>query len=93
MKKIAEMLLLLIFFLLLLISAIFPIFTANNFWPFIFAIAFVYNIIYLEDLSPENGLLINTTTRTKMNIFVIGKDNTQNGALFLIGHDFYPRMP
>ena len=46
MKKIAEMLLLLIFFLLLLISAIFPIFTANNFWPFIFAIAFVYNIIY-----------------------------------------------
>ena len=28
-----------------------------------------------------------------MNSFVIGKDNTQNGALFLIGHDFYSRMP
>ena len=42
MKKVAEMLLLLIFFLLLLISAIFLIFTANDFWSFIFAIAFVY---------------------------------------------------
>ena len=65
MKKIAEMLLLLIFFLLLLISAIFPIFTANNFWPFIFAIAFVYNNIYLEDLSPENGLLIEYDNQNK----------------------------
>ena len=65
MKKIAEMLLLLIFFLLLLISAIFPIFTANNFWPFIFAIAFLYNIIYLEDLSPENGLLIEYDNQNK----------------------------
>ena len=52
MKKVAEMLLLLIFFLLLLISAIFLIFTANNFWSFIFAIAFVYIFTYLEDLSP-----------------------------------------
>ena len=52
MKKVAEMLLLLIFFLLLLISAIFLIFTANNFWSFIFAIASVYIFTYLEDLSP-----------------------------------------
>ena len=52
MKKVAEMLLLLIFFLLLLISAIFLIFTANNFWSLIFAIAFVDIFSYLEDLSP-----------------------------------------
>ena len=50
-RRLAEMLLLLIFFLLLLISAIFLIFTANNFWSFIFAIAFVYIFTYLEDLS------------------------------------------
>ena len=52
MKKVAEMLLLLIFFLLLLISAIFLIFTADNFWSVNFAIAFVYIFTYLEDLSP-----------------------------------------
>ena len=52
MRRLAEMLLLLIFLLLLLILAIFPIFTANNFWSFIFAIAFVYISTYLEDLSP-----------------------------------------
>ena len=40
MKKVAEMSL--IFFILLIISAIFFIFTAKNFWSFIFAIAFVY---------------------------------------------------
>ena len=28
-----------------------------------------------------------------MNNFLIGNDNTQNGAFFPIGHDFYPRMP
>ena len=48
-KKFVEMLFVAI--LLLLISAIFHIFTANNFWSFIFAIAFVYNFIFLEDLS------------------------------------------
>ena len=52
MRRTAEMLLLLIFPLLLLISAIFLIFTANNFSSFIFAIAFVYIFTYLEDLSP-----------------------------------------
>ena len=52
MRRLAEMLLLLIFLRLLLISAIFLIFTANNFWSFIFAIAFVYIFTYLEDLSP-----------------------------------------
>ena len=51
-KKIAEMLILLIFFILLLISAIFLIFTANKFWLFIFAIAFLCIFNYLEDLSP-----------------------------------------
>ena len=51
-QKIAEMLILLVFILLLLISAIFLIFTAKNFWSFIFAIAFVYIFTYLEDLSP-----------------------------------------
>ena len=52
MKKVAEMLLLLILFLLLFISAIFLIFTANNFWSLNFAIAFVYIFSYLEYLSP-----------------------------------------
>ena len=52
MRRLAEMLLLLIFLLLLLISAIFLTFTANNFWSFIFAIAFVYIFTYLEDLIP-----------------------------------------
>ena len=52
MKRLAEMLLLLIFLLLSLISTIFLIFTANNFWSFIFAIAFVNIVTYLEDLSP-----------------------------------------
>ena len=52
MKKIAGMLILLIFFLLLVISAIFLIFTANNFWSFIFAIVFVGIFTYLEDLNP-----------------------------------------
>ena len=40
------MLLLLIFLLFLVISAIFLIFTADNFWSFIFAIAFVYNFLF-----------------------------------------------
>ena len=52
MRKLAEMLLLSFFLLLLLISAIFLIFTANNFWSFVFAIAFVYIFTYLEDLNP-----------------------------------------
>ena len=52
MRRLAEMLLLLIFLLLLLIWAIFLIFTANNSWSFIIAIAFVYIFTYLEDLSP-----------------------------------------
>ena len=52
MRRLAEMLLLIIFLLLLLISAKFPIFTANNFWSFIFAIAFVFIFTYLEDLKP-----------------------------------------
>ena len=46
------MLLLLIFILLLLILAIFLIFTANNFWSFIFA--YVYIFTYLEDLKGES---------------------------------------
>ena len=50
---------------MLLISAIFFIFTANNFWPFIFAIAFKYIMIYLENLSPENGLLIEYDNQNK----------------------------
>ena len=46
------MLILSVSFLLLPISALFLIFTANNFWSFIFAIAFVYIFTYLEDLNP-----------------------------------------
>ena len=52
MRRLAEMLLLLIFLLLFFKSAIVFIFTANNFWSFIFAIAFVYTFTYLEDLGP-----------------------------------------
>ena len=51
MRRLAEMLLLLIFLILLFISAIFLIFTANNFCSIIFAIAFVYIFTYLDDLS------------------------------------------
>ena len=65
------MLLLLIFLLLLLISAIFLIFTANNFWSFVFAIAFVYIFTYLEDLSPQ-----------KVNFCLIGYDNLNKSEHF-----------
>ena len=33
------------------------IFTANNFWSFNFAIAFVYLFAYLEEFSPLNSSL------------------------------------
>ena len=68
-------------------------FKANNIWSFIAAIDFVYIFTYLGDLSPLKFLWLDTTTRTKMNIFVIGNENIQNGALLPIRHDFYPRIP
>ena len=50
-KTIFEILLVIIFLMMLLLSAMFLIFTANNFWSF-FAIAFVYIVSNLENLSP-----------------------------------------
>ena len=71
MRRLAEMLLLLIFLLLLLISAIFLIFTANRFCSFILAIAFVYFLTYLEDLSP-----------IKVNRCLIGYNNLNKNKNF-----------
>ena len=50
-KKFAVLLLVKFFFLVLLILAIVPIFTANNLWPFIFAMfSFVVNFTHFEYL-------------------------------------------
>ena len=90
MKRIADTLLLLIVLLLFLISAVFLIFTVNNFWSFIFAIASVYVFLYLEDLSPQkvNFIWLDTTTGTKMNIFLIGKDNVKMELCFRLDTSF-----
>ena len=85
------MLLLLIFLLLLLISAIFLIFTANNFWSFNFAIAFVYIFTYLEDLSPWKVPLIGYDNLNKNEHFCDWK--RQCVTLFPIGHEFFIRIP
>ena len=57
------MLLLVIFLLLLLISGVFLIFTANNFWSFVFAIAFVYIFYLLGKFKSLKGKLLSAGLR------------------------------